>query len=39
MRSEEKRKYIGALISSVNNVCKTLRVMIVILYKGGSSSL
>jgi hypothetical protein len=39
MHSKENRKYIVSLMSSVNNVCKTLRDMIVILYEGGSSSL
>jgi hypothetical protein len=34
-----RRKYNVTLMSFVNNVCKTLRGMIVILYEGGSSSL
>jgi hypothetical protein len=37
--SKEKGKYIVALMSYVNNVCKTLRGMIVILYEGDTSSL
>jgi hypothetical protein len=37
--SKGGRKYNISLMSFVNNVCKTLRGMIVILYEGGSSSL
>jgi hypothetical protein len=39
LRSRERRKYNTTLISFVNNECKALRGMIVILYEGGSSSL
>jgi hypothetical protein len=37
--SDEKRKYIVVPMSYLNNVCKTLWGMIVILYKGGPSPL
>jgi hypothetical protein len=39
LHTKERRKYNVALMSFVNNVCKTMRSMIVILYEGDSFSL
>jgi hypothetical protein len=39
LRSGKRRKNNTTLMSFINNVCKALRGMLVILYKGGSSFL